>query len=111
VAAVSFAAVAIMTTMIGIPAAAAVIAASMAVIEVAMAAPAVLVAPAGPRTHAQEDAVEEVIRPVKARGCAAVRRIVVVAPLTDGWNADANDNLRASRWRQGQTREQCCRNE
>jgi hypothetical protein len=26
----------------------------------------------------------------------------------DGWNADFDADLRASRWRHGQTREQCC---
>jgi hypothetical protein len=29
----------------------------------------------------------------------------------DDWSADLNGNLRASRWRQGQTRKQCCRAE
>ena len=88
-------------TMLGLIAAASVVAASMAMIGVAMAAPAVRVAPAGPWTHTQEDAVEEVILPIKALGRAAVRCGFVIAPLTDGWFADFDGNLRASRWRQG----------
>ena len=59
-------------SMLGLIAAAAVIVASMAMIDVAMAAPAVGITPAGPWAHAQEDAVVEVIRPVKALGRAAV---------------------------------------
>jgi hypothetical protein len=86
-------------TMLGLIAAAAVIVASMAMIEVAMFAPAVTITPAGPGTHAQEDAVVEVIRPVKALGRASVRPSFVVAPLANRWFADFNDNLRASLWR------------
>jgi hypothetical protein len=104
--------------MLGLIAAAAAIAASMAMIEVAMFAPAVTIAPAGPWAHAQEDAVVEVILPVKAPGSASVRPSFVVAPLANGWfadfdawNADLDGNLRASRWRHGQARKQCCRAE
>ena len=86
-------------TMLGLIAAAAVIVASMAMIDVAMAAPAVGITPAGPWAHAQEDAVVEVIRPVKALGRASVRPSFVVAPLANRWFADFNDNLRASLWR------------
>jgi hypothetical protein len=102
--------------MLGLIAAAAVILASMAMIEVAMIAPSVTITPAGPWTHAQEDAVVEVILPVKSPGRASVRPHFVVAPLAygwfadfNGWNADLDGNLRASRWRHGQAREQCCR--
>ena len=52
--------------------------ASASAIE-AMIAPAVAIAPARPWTHAQEDAVIEIARPIKSAGCAAVRSIVVVA--------------------------------
>jgi hypothetical protein len=76
-----------------------VVAASMAMIVEAMFAPAVTIAPAGPGTHAQEDAVVEVIRPVKALGRASVRPSFVVAPLANGWFADFNRNLRVSLWR------------
>jgi hypothetical protein len=98
---------------LGIIAAATVVVASMAMIEVAMFAPAVAITPAGPWTHAQEDAVVEVIRPVKALGRASVRPSFVVAPLANGWFAYFNDNLRVNlwRWRQGQARKQCCRAE
>jgi hypothetical protein len=90
--------------MLGLIAATAVVAASMAMIEVAMAAPAVTITPAGPWAHTQEDAVEEVIRPVKARGGAAVGCGFVIAPLADGWFADFDGNLRANRWHNSQAR-------
>jgi hypothetical protein len=98
----------VIMAMLGLIAAASVVAASMAMIEVAMLAPAVGISPAGPWAHAQEDAVVEVIRPVKTLGRAAVRRGFVIAPLADGWFADFDSNLRANRWRQGQARKQCC---
>jgi len=98
-------------TMHSLVAAATVISASMAMIVVAMAAPAVTITPAGPGTHAQEDAVVEVIRPVKALGRAAVGCSFVVAVRTDGWFADFYGNLRANLRRQGQARKQCCRAE
>jgi hypothetical protein len=104
--------------MLGLITAAAVVLASMAMIEVTMLSPAVTITPAGPWTHAQKDAVEEVILPVKAPGRASVRPHFIVAPLADGWFAnfddwstDLNGNLRTSRWRQGQARKQCCRAE
>ncbi len=68
----------------------------------AMAAPTVLIAPARPWTHAQEDAVIEIARPVKAIGRASVWRIVVVAVGTDGLNTYADENLRVSLWRESQ---------
>jgi len=76
----------------------------------AMPAPAVAITPAGPGAHAQEDAVVEVARPVKSHGRAGVGRVVVVSIGTNRWYAqvDADGNLRVSRWRQGQTREQRC---
>jgi len=98
-------------TMLGLIAAASMIVASMAMIDVAMFAPAVGVAPAGPWAHAQEDAVVEVIRSVKALGGAAVGCGFVIAPLTNGWNTNFDGNLRANHWRQGQARKQCCRTE
>jgi hypothetical protein len=104
--------------MLGLIAAAAVIAASMAMIEVAMFAPAVTIPPTGPWAHTQEDAVVEVILPVKSPGSASVWPSFVVAPLADwwfadfdGWNAYLDGNLCASRWRHGQARKQCCRAE
>src|SRR5580693_138033 len=88
---------------------ASVVPASSAAAE-AMLTPAVAVAPVCPRAHAQEDAVIEISRPVKAAGCAAVWRIVVVAVGTDGLYAYAyaNCDLRAGRWHQGQGHEQGC---
>ena len=98
--------------MLGLIAAATVVLASMAMIEVAMFAPAVTITPAGPWAHAQEDAVVEVIRPVKAPGGASIGRFFVVAPMTsDWWFADFNDNLRANLWHKCQARKQCCRAE
>ena len=71
----------------------------------AMGAPSVTIAPSGPRSHAQEDAIVEIARPVKAHGGAAVGSIVVIAVGAYGLNADANDNLRMSRWRDGQSKQ------
>jgi len=45
---------------------------SAPIIDEAMSAPAVAIAPAGPGAHAQEDAVVEVARPVKSIGGAGV---------------------------------------
>src|SRR5271157_3449227 len=89
-----------------VPAAAAIISAT-AVTE-PMAAPAVAIAPAGPWAHAQEDAVVEVPRPVEAIRRAGVGRVVVVAVGAGRLNANVDDDLRVSRWRKGQAREQCC---
>jgi hypothetical protein len=78
--------------MIGLIAAAAVIAASAAIVE-AMLAPAVAVAPACPGTYAEEDPVVEVSRVVKAHGRAAVGRSFIVAIFANRWNAYFNVNL------------------
>jgi hypothetical protein len=75
----------------------------------AMLTPAVAVAPVRPWSHAQENTVIEIARPIKAAGCAAVRCIVVIAVGTDGLNTYADDHLRTSRWHQCQRREQSCR--
>ncbi len=86
---------------IGESAAAAAIVSSPAAAK-AMAAPAVSIAPTGPRTHAEEDAVVEIPRPVKSVGRAGVWSVVIVTIGADRWNADADHNLRGSRWRKGQ---------
>jgi hypothetical protein len=96
--------------MIGFIAAAAVIAATAGIVE-AMLAPAVVIAPAGPGTYAQEDAVEEESRPVKAHGCAFVGWVFVVAVGANRWNADFDVNLSASRRHKDQACKQCCRTE
>jgi acetaldehyde dehydrogenase (acetylating) len=96
--------------MIGFIAAAAVIAATAAIVE-AMLAPAVAVAPAGPGTYAQEDAVEEESRPVKAIGRAFVGWVFVVAKFAHRRHADFDVNLSASRWNKDQPCNQCCRTE
>ena len=96
--------------MLGLIGGATVVAASAIVMETILA-PAVGVSPAGPGPHAQEDAVAEVRRPVKALGRAAVGFCFVIAPLADGWFADFDDNLRANLWHKGQARKQCCRAE
>jgi hypothetical protein len=70
--------------------------ASTAIAE-AMATPAVVIAPASPWAHAQEDAVIEVPRPVIANGRAGVRRIAVVAVGTDGGHPYVDGNLRVNR--------------
>src|ERR1017187_8615481 len=89
---------------------AAAIVSSTAVAE-AMATPAVTVAPAGPWAHAQKYAAIKVPRPIKSIGRAGVRCIVVIAVRTNGWNADVYDKLSLNHWRQGQTRQQCCRSD
>jgi hypothetical protein len=68
----------------------------------AMFAPAVAVAPVRPGSHAQEYAVIEIARPIKATGRAAVWCIVVIAIGTDRLNANADGNLCGGVWRQGQ---------
>src|SRR5580658_718011 len=88
--------------------AASVVPASAAAAE-AMLTPAVAVSPVCPRAHAQEDAVIEISRPIKAARRAAIRCIVVVAVGTDWRYADAyaDCDLRTGHWRQGQ-QQGCC---
>jgi hypothetical protein len=71
----------------------------------AMVAPAVAVAPVGPGTDAEEDAVVEVARAVVAVRSATVGGIAVIAVLADGLRAviatpevDANADLGVGRW-------------
>jgi hypothetical protein len=52
----------------------------------AMAAPTMAIAPVGPWTHSQEDAVVEIAGPIKAAGGAGIGCIVVVTIGADGWN-------------------------
>jgi hypothetical protein len=59
----------------------------------AMAAPAVVIAPAGPRAHAQEDTVIEITRSIEPIGRAGIGCIVVVAIGTDGLLPYANHYL------------------
>ena len=92
--------------------AASAVVASSAIVHKAMAAPAVAIAPARPRAHAQEDAVIKISRSVKAHRRAGIRRIVVVPVGTHRLNADTNNNLRIRRGRQcahGSEREQSAR--
>ncbi len=85
-----------------------------------MLAPAVAIAPTGPRTYAQENSVIEVSPPVKSIRSATVGRSFVIAPTAYRWNADfyadtrtanADNNLRARCRHQGKTRKQCCGSE
>jgi hypothetical protein len=88
--------------------------ASAATAEEAMTAPAVAVAPVGPGTYAEEDAVIEIARAVEAVGRAGIGSVVIVSPLAD-WrrtaelnanlrDTDGNADLRASRcWHKCQT--------
>jgi hypothetical protein len=75
----------------------------------AMVAPAVGVAPAGPWSYAEEDAVVEISWPIKPIGRAGIWRILVIAPLADGWNADFDGNLSFRRRHNNQAGEQYCR--
>jgi hypothetical protein len=95
---------------LGFPASASVVASAALTME-AMFAPAVGIAPAGPGAYAEENAVVEEPRPVKSIGCATVRRSFVIAPLTNGWNADFNFNLSFRCRHNGQARKQYCRSE
>jgi hypothetical protein len=52
----------------------------------AMTAPAVAIAPVGPWTHSQEDAVIEITRSIKTVGRTGIGCIVVVAVGTDWRN-------------------------
>ena len=86
--------------------------ASSAIIHKAMSAPAMAVAPSSPRPHAQENAVIEVSRSVKANRGAGIRRVVVIAVRTYRLNTDADNYLSIRRWRQrahGSDREQSAR--
>ena len=75
----------------------------------AMPAPTVVITPAGPRAHTQEDAIVEITRPVITHRSAGIRRIAVVTIRTDGWRTTYIDgNLRIRFWRQGQGRKQSC---
>ena len=67
--------------------------ASSTIIHKAMSAPAVAIAPARPRPHAQEDSVVEVSRPVEANRRAGIRRVVVVAIRANRLDTDVNDDL------------------
>jgi hypothetical protein len=83
--------------MVSHSAAAATIATAAAVAE-AMFTPAMTIAPACPRPHAKEDASIEVSRTVIPIGCTGVRSIVIITVRTNGWNTDADDNLRLRGW-------------
>ncbi len=96
--------------MLGLIAGSSVVAAPAVVME-AIRAPAVGITPAGPGAYTQKDAAVEVRRPIKAHGSAGVGRGFIVAVRANGWNADFDGNLRASRWRQSQSRKQCHRAE
>jgi hypothetical protein len=89
-------------TVFGLPAAASVVAATAFTVE-AIFAPAVSITPAGPGTHAEEDAVVKVPRPIESIGRASVGWSFVIAPLTDGWDADFDGNLSFRGWHNSQT--------
>jgi hypothetical protein len=93
--------------MIGLIAAASVIA-PVAIIVEAMLAPAVTVTPACPWTHAKEDPVEEVSIVVKAYRRAGVGWIFVVAVRADRRNTDFDVNLCLCCRHKDQARKQCC---
>jgi hypothetical protein len=93
--------------MIGLIAAASVIAAVAIIVE-AMLAPAVTIAPAGPGTYAKEDPVEKVPIVVKAHGRAGVGWCFVVAVWANRRNANFDFNLCFRRRNQNQARQQCC---
>ena len=86
----------------GIPASAAI--ASAAAVNKPVPAPAVAIAPAGPWSHAQKDAIVKVSRPIKAHRRTGIRSVVVIAIRADRRNADphSNHDLRWSGWRHGQ---------
>ena len=67
---------------------------SASTIDEAMATPAVVIAPAGPGAHAQEDAVIEIARSIEPIGRAGIGGIVVVAIGTDRLFPYAYNDLR-----------------
>jgi len=72
----------------------------------AMRAPAVAIAPVRPWANAEEDAVIEVARTVKAAGCALIGRVLIVA-VGAGWrDADIDGDLRVACRREGYAGEQ-----
>jgi hypothetical protein len=106
-------------TVLGLIAAAPVIP-SATLLDEAMFAPAVTIAPTRPGTHAKKNTVIEVSRPVKSIGRATVGRSFIIAPTANRWSADfyfdtrnanADDDLRVCGWHHGQTDEQCCRSD
>src|ERR1019366_2737568 len=77
----------------------------------AMTAPAVSIAPAGPWAHAEEDAVIEIARTVKAHRGTGVGLIVVIS-VGAGWlDPDIDNDLCLQHRCQCQTREQGRRTE
>lgn len=66
---------------------------SAAAIDEPMLAPAVVIAPAGPGAHAEEDPVIKIAGPVKSHGRAGVGGVVIIAVGTNRLNADANADL------------------
>ena len=66
---------------------------SAAISAEAMPTPAVVIAPAGPWTHPQEDAVIEIPRAVEAHRRAGIRRIVVVTIGANRLNTQVDYNL------------------
>ena len=86
--------------------AAAVVSASP-IIDEAMPAPAVLIAPASPGAHAKEYPVVEIAGSVEAHRRAGVGSVVVVTVGANRLDADADDHLRLSRWRQSSQRTGC----
>jgi hypothetical protein len=82
----------------------AVVVAATAAVE-AITAPAVAIAPVGPGSYAEEDAVVEVAGAVVAIGSAGVGGVVIVAPAANGRGSSNDDgDLRARRgWRERQT--------
>jgi hypothetical protein len=90
--------------MLGLIASTAVVASAASIPE-AMAAPAVAITPTGPGAYAQEDAIVEEPRTVKAVGCALVGWIFIVAVRANRRrtaDVNADYNSRVSRWRQSQ---------
>jgi len=74
---------------------------SSTLVDKAMSAPAVIIAPACPRPHSEEDAVVEVSRPVEAHRRAGVWRIVVIAIRAHRLDSDADRYLRVCGRRHG----------
>lgn len=83
--------------------------ASAATAVEAMTAPAVAVAPVGPGTYAEEEAVVEVARTIPSVWCTGVGSVVVVAPLADGGAAYLNANRAADANTNADLRASCCR--
>jgi hypothetical protein len=66
-----------------------------------VAAPPVVVAPIGPWSHSQKDAIVKIPWPVISLWDAGIRSVIVVSVWTRWWRAERDRHLRIGIWNQG----------